>query len=544
MYQNNFAQQLGLDGTRQKGADVRGENVAAINTVVNIVKSSLGPQGLDKMIVDDLGDVTITNDGATILQQLELEHPAARLLVELANTQDRSVGDGTTSVTILTGELLKVGNDLIKNNIHPTNIISGFRLACGRAITFVEESLSIDTAKLGREALVNIARTSMSSKILGSYSDFFANMVVEAVSRVKLVDAHGVEKYPVEAVNILKQHGRGLKESTLIHGYALPCTRSSQQMPKSVSQARIALLDFDLRKSKLKMGISVEVTDVSKLEAIRERENTLIRDRIQMILDAGANVIMTTMGIDDLCSKYLVANNIFGVRRVDKKDMRRIAKVTGGKIVSSLVDLEGEEVFDANDLGHAEEVAEETLAGDELIYVKGGKTERSVSIVLRGANEFMLDEMDRTLHDAICVVRRVLESKSVVAGGGAVEAALSVYLERFANTIESREQLAISQFAQALTVIPKTLASNAACDATELVARLRAYHNESQTKNEKKYDNYGLDLMKGEIVDNFERGVLEPALTKIKYLEFATEAAITILRIDDHFVLSAKSEEQ
>lgn len=496
------------------------------------------------MIVDDVGDVTITNDGATILKQLEIEHPAARLLVELANTQDKSVGDGTTSVTILAGELLKGANDLIKNSIHPTNVISGYRLACKNAIDYINNFLSIDSTSLGKDTLVKIAKTSMSSKILGSYSDFFGTMVVDAISKVKIVDSNGVEKYPIDSVNILKQHGKGLKESVLINGFALPNTRASQQMPKSVSNAKIALLDFDLRKSKLKMGISVEVTDVSKLEAIRERENTLIRDRIQMIIDAGANVILTTMGMDDLCQKYLVAHNILGVRRVDKKDMRRIAKVTGGKILSTLVDLEGNEHFDSADLGEAEEISEESLAGDELIYIKGGKTERSVSIILRGANEFILDETDRTLHDALCVVRRVLESKSIVAGGGAVEAALSIHLERFANTIESREQLAIAQFAQALLVIPKTLATNAACDATELVARLRAYHNESQTKGEKKYSQFGLDLINGEIVDNYERGVLEPALTKLKYLEFATEAAITIIRIDDHFVLAPKKEEK
>jgi len=543
MYQNNFAQQLGLEGTRSKGADVRAENVQAITTIVNIIKSSLGPQGLDKMIVDDVGDVTITNDGATILKQLEVEHPAARLLVELANTQDQSVGDGTTSVTILAGELLKGANDLIKANIHPTNIISGYRLASKKAIEFVQNELAFDSNELGKDTLVKIARTSMSSKILGSYSDFFGQLVVDAISRVKTTDSEGNDKYPLQSVTILKQHGRGLKESALINGYALNCTRASQQMPRQVKNAKIALLDFDLRKSKLKMGISVEVTDMSKLENIRERENTLIRDRIQMIINAGANVILTTMGMDDLCQKYLVSNNILGVRRVEKSDMRRIAKMTGGKILGDLADLEGEEMFEAADLGEAQEVAQETLADDELIYIKGGKTERSASIVLRGANEFMLDEMERTVHDALCVVKRVLESKSVVVGGGAVEAALSIYLERFATTIESREQLAIAQFAQSLLVIPKTLAANAACDSTELVARLRAYHNEAQTKGEKKYARYGLDLLNGEIIDNADKGVLEPALTKLKYLDFATEMAITVLRIDDSFILSKQGEQ-
>mmetsp|Transcript_8753 Transcript_8753/g.12956 ORF Transcript_8753/g.12956 Transcript_8753/m.12956 type:complete len:546 (-) Transcript_8753:55-1692(-) len=542
MFSNKLALPLGIDGERQKGKDVRGENVQAILAVVNIIKTSLGPKGLDKMIVSNVGDVVTTNDGATILQKLHVEHPAAKVLVDLANSQDSAVGDGTTSVTILAGELLKNANELINQNIHPTNIIMGYRMACEKAIAVLKESLTLDTASVNNETLIQIAKTSMASKILGPYSEHFGKLTVDAISAVRTVTQGGEEKYPVNSVHILKQHGKSIGETKLIKGFALPLTRASQQMPSYVPNAKIALLDFDLRKSKLKMGIAVEVSDMSKLEDIRERETTLIRDRIQQIIDAGANVILTSKGIDDLCLKYLVEAGVLGVRRCDKRDLRKIAKLTGGKVVTDMSNLEGEESWDAEDLGVADSVELDNVADGELIYIHGGKTTKTVSVVLRGANEFVLDEMERALHDALCVVRRVLESKEVVVGGGSVEAALSIALERYATTIESREQLAIASFAQSLLIIPKTLAVNAAQDATELVARLRAYHNEAQLKQKTEYVRYGLDLEEGKIVDNAKMGVLEPALTKLKYLQFATEAAITILRIDEVIKKSQKQD--
>ncbi|XP_076930513.1 T-complex protein 1 subunit alpha-like [Bidens hawaiensis] len=538
------SQPLDILGDRQSGQDVRTQNITACQSVSNIVKTSLGPVGLDKMLVDDIGDVTITNDGATILKMLDVEHPAAKVLVELAELQDREVGDGTTSVVIVAAELLKRANDLVKNKIHPTSVISGYRLAMREACKYVEEKLAIKVDKLGKDSLVNCAKTSMSSKLLSGDSDFFANLVVEAVQAVKMTNARGEIKYPIKGINILKAHGKSAKESYLLKGYALNTGRAAQGMPMKVSPARIACLHFNLQKTKMQLGVQVLVTDPRELEKIRQREADMTKERIEKILKAGANVVLTTKGIDDMALKYFVEAGAIAVRRVRKEDLRHVAKATGATAVSTFADMEGEETFDASFLGYADEVVEERIADDDVILIKGTKTSSAVSVILRGANDFMLDEMDRALHDALCIVKRTLESNSVVAGGGAVEAALSVYLEYLATTLGSREQLAIAEFAESLLIIPKVLAVNAAKDATDLVAKLRAYHHTAQTKADKKHlSSMGLDLLNGTVRNNLEAGVIEPAMSKVKILQFATEAAITILRIDDMIKL-AKDESQ
>jgi len=517
--------------------------VQAALAISNIVKTSLGPVGLDKMLVDQIGDVTITNDGATILRQLEVEHPAAKVLVELSNMQDQEVGDGTTSVVILAAELLKAANELVKKNIHPTSIISGFLLAKKEACRFIKKEMSVKLSDLGDEAIMNAAKTSMSSKIIGSEADFFAKMAVEAVKRVETTDSKGKSKYPVSAINILKAHGKSARDSELVNGFSLNCVKVSTQMPATVNKAKIALLDFDLRKAKMAFGVQVLVDDPKKLEDIRKMEGEITKRKCRMLIEAGANVVLTTGGIDDMASKVFVENNVMAVRRCKKSDLRKIAKLTGGRLLLTLSDEKEGESVDPSTLGEAETVSEEKVGDGELIYIKGCSTTRAQTIVLRGANDYFLDEVDRSLHDAMCIVKRTLESNTLAPGGGAVEAALSVFLEHFSLTLGTRAQLAIGTFAQALLVIPKTLATNGAFDATELVARLRAYHSKYQ-KGEGKpnFKWVGLDLENGEVRDNMKHGVLEPAMAKIKMIRFATEAAVTILRIDDAIKMHQKED--
>eukprot|EP01063_Lacrimia_lanifica_P018899 TRINITY_DN2586_c0_g1_i1.p2 TRINITY_DN2586_c0_g1~~TRINITY_DN2586_c0_g1_i1.p2 ORF type:complete len:553 (+),score=311.40 TRINITY_DN2586_c0_g1_i1:58-1716(+) len=536
---------LGIDGTRTSGEDVRTENVTAAAAVANIVRTSLGPMGLDKMLVDDLGEMMVTNDGATILQKLEVEHPAAKVLVDLAKLQDEEIGDGTTSVVVLAAELLKRANVLIQQRIHPTNIISGYKLAAMEALKYIREHLTKQVSELPKDCIYNIAKTSMASKVIGLESDHFAKICVDAIMSVRTYDDMGDCSYPVSAVNILKQHGKSSGESQLIQGYALNCTKASQQMPTGITNAKIALLDMDLRPVKMKMGVQFLINKPEAVEEIKKREMDITKERINKLFAQGVNVIFTTGGIDDSMLKYLVDHNCYGVRRCKKDDLKRIARVTGGQVITTFGDLSGEESVDPATIGSAEKVYEMRFADDECTIVEGTKSGNCASIVLRGANTYMLDEMHRAVHDCLCAASRTLEANAVVAGGGSVETALNTYLEAFAVSLGSKEQLAIAEFANALLVIPKALCTNAALDATDMIAKLKVAHVQAQSKKEKAEQKYwGLDLMEGKVRNNMLAGVLEPAPSKCKSLRFATEAAITILRIDDLININAPEDDQ
>lgn len=539
-----MATALELNGMRTQGQDVRMANIMAVQALANIVKTSLGPQGLDKMLVDDIGDVTITNDGATILRQIEVEHPAARILVELAQLQDKEVGDGTTSVVIVAAELLKRAGEMIKNRIHPTHIISGYKAAMKHAVKYIEEHLAVPTDKLAKEEVVNVAKTSMSSKIIGGEAELFSRLAVDAMLHVK----NSSGKFPVKSVNIVKAHGLSMLESAFFPGFVLRMSRVSQQMPVMVKDAKIALLDFNLSKFRLGMGIQVLVSDPKNLELIRKRELDILKERLQSILAQGVNVIFTTKAVDDYAAKYLVENNVMGLRRIEKSDLRKIAKLTGATIVTTMANADGVESFDPANIGHAESVYEENLGDNDYVFIKSAVGDHPVcSLVLRGSNEFMLDEVERSIHDALCVLKRTFESGTVVAGGGAVETALSVHLERTAKKSQTSDQIAIAEFAEALLVIPKQLALNAAKDTLDLVSKLTVLHNNYQNEpgNEKlawlKFT--GLDLMEGKVRNNFEAGVLEPAVSKVKSIKFATEAAIALLRLDDMIKIAPEKEE-
>lgn len=542
----SLASGLSITGDRESGIDVRQGNVTAVMSVANILRTSLGPQGLDKMVVDEGGEVTVTNDGATILQKLEVQHPAATLLTGLAQVQDNEIGDGTTSVVLTSAELLKRGHELVKQGIHPTNVISGYMTSMKEAVKYIKENLSCAVSSLGEDTLEQIARTSLSSKFIGADAEKYAKLAVDAVKSVKVVNPNGKAKYPVNQINVVKSHGKSSTESILIpNGYAMQLMRVAQGCPTRVENAKIALLDFDLKKFQLRSA-EILVEDPNELEKIRQKEMDITRDRIMKIIEAGANVIMTSKGMDDMSIKYLVQAGCLGVRRVDKADMKRLAKCTGARVQLTLATIEGDEAFDADCLGYADVVEEERVGDNDFIFVKGCKSSKASTMLLRGANEFLLEETERSMHDAMMAVSKTCESNYVVPGGGSVETALNIHLTEYAAGLEDgRLQLPIMEFAEALLMIPTTLCVNAAVDPIQLISELRVAHQAARNSPGKADQRFtGLDLVAGKTRNSVEAGVLEPMMSKLKSLKFATEAAVSILRIDDLVKLDPEDKGQ
>ncbi|KAJ2849235.1 chaperonin-containing T-complex alpha subunit Cct1, partial [Coemansia brasiliensis] len=410
---NNQDSALFIGGTRVSGQEVRSQNVMAAQSIANVIKTSLGPVGLDKMLVDDVGDVTISNDGATILQLLEVEHPAGKILVKLAQQQDTEVGDGTTSVVIIAAELLRRANELIKSHIHPATVIAGYRLACKEANRFIADQMAQKVDRLGKDALVNVAMTTISSKILGTYGTFFAEMAVDALKAVRMQDARGKPRYPVKSVNILKVKGASARESNYFTGYALYRPFTGAAMKRSVANPKIAVVDFDITKTRMKLGVQIVIDDPENLEAIRKREADISAERVRLLLDAGVTAVFSTRGIDDIYVKMFAEAGAVTVTRVPKEDARRIARGCGATVLTTLANLDGEESVDVGALGTAELVEQVRLSDDDVVVLRGANEQPASTVVLRGANDFMLDEMERSFHDSLCAVKRVMESGSV-----------------------------------------------------------------------------------------------------------------------------------
>ncbi|KNH04296.1 T-complex protein 1 alpha subunit [Perkinsela sp. CCAP 1560/4] len=532
---------LGIHGTRITGKDVRNENFTAVAAVANIIRSSLGPDGFDKMLVDDVGELLQTNDGATILKRMEVDHPAGQILVDLARLQDNEIGDGTTSVVILVAELLKNAQKLIRQNIHPSNIIAGYKMAMREAVRLIDSKLSRKVTANDKDLLTRIAKTSLSSKVISQMDvELFPELVVDAVRAVERIsEFDGSVTYPRNAVGILKRPGKGLSDSYLIHGSALEASRISHDMPLRVSPARIALLDFDLRAVKLRLGISATLTDPTQVEGMQSREMNITRERVRKLITAGANVILTTNGMDDAIQKLLTDAGVIGARRVPREEMVRLARATGGKIQTTLCNLEGEEEFDPSNLGQATSVHDKRMGEDSCLIVEGC-TGGAVTLVVHGASSLLIDEAERAINDALYSVSRSIEAGSIVGGGGAVESYLNFALEQFAHRTDAREQPAIDAFAQALLVIPKQLAINSGHDASSLASKLRVAH--ASTNKDTAW--MGLDLVKGDVHDVMTAGIIEPKISKVKSIQLATEAAITILRIDDFVKLNPPPQQE
>ena len=500
------------EGTnRLLGRDAQRTNILAGKVLAETVRTTLGPKGMDKMLVDTLGDIVVTNDGVTILKEMDIEHPAAKMLVEVAKTQEDEVGDGTTTAVIIAGELLKKSESLLDSDIHPTIIAMGYRKAAEKAQEILEE---ISIEDVSREMLVNVAMTAMTGKGTEKAREPLANLVVDAVKQVE--DDCTVD---VEHIKIEKKEGTVVEDSTLVEGVIVDKERVHAGMPTKIENAKIALLNAPLEVKETEVDAEIRITDPAQMQAFIEQEENMVKDMINKVVDAGANVIFAQKGIDDLAQHYLSKAGIMAVRRVKKSDIEKLSKATGANVISNFDDLT------ADDLGEAGIVEERKVSGEEMIFVEECKAAKAVTLFLRGSTKHVVDEIERAIEDAIGVIAATIEDGKVVAGGGAPEIAMAKKLKDYADSISGREQLAVTAFAESLEVVPKTLAENAGLDSIDSLVDLRSAHEKSAFM--------GLNVFDGSVMDMKDAGVIEPKRVKKQAIQSASEAAEMILRIDD-----------
>jgi thermosome len=517
------------EGTgRTTGRDAQRNNIMAAKTIAETVKSTLGPRGMDKMLVNSLGDVTITNDGATILKELDVQHPAAKMLVEVAKTQDNEVGDGTTTAAVLAGELLAKAENLLDQNVHPTVIIDGYKKAGDKAQEIVNNIAVLVSIK-DDELLVNVALTSMGSKGITAAKEHFAKLAVEAVKQVT-EETGGKLKADIDLIKVLKKHGRSLDETELVKGMVIDKEVASSQMPKRVENAKIALLTAKLEIEKTEFDAKINIESPEQMKLFLDEEERMLKEMAEQVSKTGANVLFCEKGIDDLALHFLAVKKILAVKSASSADMEKLARATGGKIIASVKDLTPEA------LGEAKAVEEVKIGDDKLVYVRECKNPKAVTVVIRGGSEHVVDEAERSLHDALCVVRNAIEDGKIVAGGGAPEAEISRQLRNYAVKVGGREQLAIEAFADAVDTIPMTLAENAGLDPIDIMVSLRAEHE----RNFSPY--FGIDVFTGKIKNMLDLNIVEPLRVKQQVIKSATEAANMILKIDD--LIAAKGMEK
>lgn len=504
----------------------------------DLLKSSLGPGSMDKMIIDNLGDITITNDGASILKRIEVEDMISKILIDLSLQQDTEIGDGTTSIIIITTELLKRAEKLIQQGTHPSLIISAYRLAMCHSCFLLKNKLSISTKSVKLKTLINTAKTSLSSKISGVNSKKFALLAVQAVNSVKISEKNGKKIHcQIKAIDFIKIKGFGMNKSRLTDGYVLKIQKTSTSYPLQVSPVRILFINQDIRRLSNKIGTQVESKSIQNVHNIVKKEFDYLMCLANQIILSGANLILTTKGIDDLASKIFAKNGSVGVRRVTLENLKKIANACGGKITMFRSEKISEKFYPKILLGKAEELFEEKIAGTEVLILRGCRFCPGGSMVLRGPTEFLIDEIARSLIDAINVVKKVTEGHKFVSGGGSVEMAIYTSLENLADSISTREQLPILEFGKALIEIPKILLFNSGLENSNLMDKLKMIHKIALSSDSNRYLKYGLDVFEARIRDNIEHGVIEPTISKIRSIQIATEAAISIMRIDD-FIIS------